>query len=204
MFGYKDHFTGLGVFFDTYANQNGAHDHGHPYISAMINNGTLHYDHDKDGTHTEIDGCKGSFRGTNQDSFTLIRYENDVLSVLINFDGKDWKECFKVSGVILPTGYYVGVSAATGDLSDNHDIISIKTYELEVPQYLELQDRSKVQPSTVHFAPPRERIEDGPVPMSNLKFFFLIVCAIIAVILLVAVGMIVFQKQQETSRKRFY
>jgi len=204
VFGYKDYFNGLGVFFDTYANQNGAHDHGHPYISAMINNGSLHYDHDKDGTHTEMAGCKGNFRGSIHESFVAIRYENDVLTVAINFDGKDWKECFKVTGVILPTGYHIGVSAATGDLSDNHDIISIKTFELETPQHLESQDRSNIQPSAMHFAAPRERVEDGPAPMSNLKFFLLIVCAIIAVILLVAVGMIVIQKQQETSRKRFY
>ena len=32
--------------------------------------------------------------------------------------GEDsWKLCFKVGGVQLPTGYYFGVSAATGDLS---------------------------------------------------------------------------------------
>lgn len=44
-----------------------------------------------------------------------------------------WKECFSVKGVRLPTGYYLGVSAATGDLSDNHDILSIRFYELDMP-----------------------------------------------------------------------
>lgn len=33
----------------------------------------------------------------------------------------------------LPTGYHLGVSATTGDLSDNHDILSIKFYELDLP-----------------------------------------------------------------------
>jgi len=33
------------------------------------------------------------------------------------YDENDWKLCFKVDGVHLPTGYYFGVSAATGDLS---------------------------------------------------------------------------------------
>jgi len=42
-----------------------------------------------------------------------------------------WKECLSVKGVRLPTGYYFGVSAATGDLSDTHDIISVKLYELD-------------------------------------------------------------------------
>lgn len=47
VFGSKDHFQGLAVFLDTYANQNGHHNHGHPYISAMVNNGSLSYDHDR-------------------------------------------------------------------------------------------------------------------------------------------------------------
>jgi len=28
-----------------------------------------------------------------------------------------WLQCFSVDGVRLPTGYYFGVSAATGDLT---------------------------------------------------------------------------------------
>ena len=31
--------------------------HDHPYISAMVNNGTIHYDHDRDGTHGQMSGC---------------------------------------------------------------------------------------------------------------------------------------------------
>ena len=31
--------------------------HDHPYISSMVNDGTLHYDHDSDGTHGQMDGC---------------------------------------------------------------------------------------------------------------------------------------------------
>lgn len=44
-----------------------------------------------------------------------------------------WKECLKVNGIKLPTGYYFGISATTGDLSDNHDILSVKLYELDLP-----------------------------------------------------------------------
>lgn len=38
-----------------------------------------------------------------------------------------------MKGVRLPTGYFLGVTAATGDLSDNHDIISMRFYELDMP-----------------------------------------------------------------------
>lgn len=34
-------------------------------------------------------------------------------------DRNEWKECIDIGGVRLPTGYYFGASAATGDLSGN-------------------------------------------------------------------------------------
>jgi len=206
IFGNSDFFVGLGIFLDTYANQNGIHSHGHPYISAMVNNGTNHYDHDRDGTHSEMAGCESKFRGSDHDTYLAIRYENDILTVNTMIDGTgDWKECFTVKGVRLPTGYYFGVTAATGDLSDNHDVISIKSYELEVPSVMNpLEDRSKIIPSASIFAPPRDHTPDPPPPMSGFKFFLVILCAIIGVIVCVVVGIMVFQKNQQNSRKRFY
>lgn len=32
-------------------------------------------------------------------------------------DKNEWKECIDIGGVRLPTGYFFGASAATGDLS---------------------------------------------------------------------------------------
>lgn len=46
----------------------------------MINNGTLHYDHDKDGTHTELAGCEAKLRNVYYDTNIAIRYEKDTLS----------------------------------------------------------------------------------------------------------------------------
>ena len=54
--------------------------HNHPYLSAMISNGTMHYDHDRDGTHTMIGGCEVKFRNFEHDTWIAIRYENDVLT----------------------------------------------------------------------------------------------------------------------------
>lgn len=204
VFGAKDYFFGLAIFFDTYANQNGAHSHQHPYISAMINNGTLHYDHDRDGTHTELAGCEAKLRNIEHNALASIKYENDVLSMKTDFESTgEWNECFTVRGVILPTGYHIGVSAATGELSDNHDIISIKT--VMIPSSApDSEDRRNILPSASHFAAPRTRVEDKHSSMSSLKFFLLIVFGLIAVVFIGAIGYLVFQKHQETSRKRFY
>ncbi|XP_025834510.1 VIP36-like protein [Agrilus planipennis] len=81
VFGSTDLFHGLAVILDTYSNHNGPHNHQHPYISAMINNGTLHYDHDRDGTHTQLAGCEAKFRNVDYDTYISVKYEHDVLTV---------------------------------------------------------------------------------------------------------------------------
>ena len=56
------------------------------------------------------------------------------VTVAVDIDNKmAFKECFTVTDVFLPTGYFFGISAATGDLSDAHDIISLKLYDLTTP-----------------------------------------------------------------------
>lgn len=40
------------------------------------------------------------------------------LQVMVDVDDKnEWRECIDIGGVRLPTGYFFGASAATGDLS---------------------------------------------------------------------------------------
>ncbi|RXG68865.1 Vesicular integral-membrane protein VIP36 [Armadillidium vulgare] len=121
----------------------------------MINNGTLHYDHDRDGTHTQLAGCGSKFRNLNHDTYLSIKYFKDVLTISTNIDNSgEFKECFSVQGVILPTGYYFGVSAATGALTDNHDILALRLYDLTSSE-VEVEDRSNVAPSASFFEAPR-------------------------------------------------
>lgn len=39
----------------------------------------------------------------------------------------EWDKCFKVYDVVLPEQIYLGFSAHTGEVTDNHDIISVLT-----------------------------------------------------------------------------
>lgn len=119
VFGSKDNFLGLGVFVDTYPNEEKQQERVFPYISAMVNNGSLTYDHDRDGRPTELGGCTAMVRNLNHDTFLVIRYVKRRLTVLIDIDGKqEWRDCIDVPGVHLPRGYYFGTSSVTGDLSD--------------------------------------------------------------------------------------
>ncbi|MFH4980074.1 hypothetical protein AB6A40_006783 [Gnathostoma spinigerum] len=212
VFGAPDYFRGLGVFLDTYSNHNGEHKHSHPYISAMVNNGSSHYDHDMDGTHTQLGGhdvgCEAKFRNKDYVTQILVRYVGDVLSIYTDISGKgEWKQCMNVGGVFLPSGYYFGVSAATGELSDNHDLISIKMFEQE---YVRMEgpgdvDRRSIEPRAQFYAAPRDHIDDPrPSKLGWFGTFILMIVAIAVIVVALGFGIIFIQKSQERSRKRFY
>ena len=106
------------------------------------------------------------------------RYEGNRLSVSHDVANKrTWKPCFSVDGVHLPTGYYFGVSAATGDLSDNHDVTGLKTYELDTPESKD--ERADILPNADVASAPRDHTEDPPPAMSGIKKFFLFILFLI-------------------------
>ncbi|POI24297.1 hypothetical protein CIB84_011953, partial [Bambusicola thoracicus] len=149
VFGSRDNFHGLAIFLDTYPNDE-ATERVFPYISAMVNNGSLTYDHSKDGRWTELAGCTAEIRNQNHDTFLAVRYSRGRLTVMTDVEDKnEWKNCIDIAGVQLPTGYFFGASAGTGDLSDNHDIISMKLFQLMVEHPLEddTVDWTKIEPS---------------------------------------------------------
>lgn len=47
----------------------------------MVNNGSLTYDHSKDGRWTELAGCTADLRNQNHDTFLAIRYSRGRLTV---------------------------------------------------------------------------------------------------------------------------
>lgn len=168
----------------------------------MVNNGSLTYDHDRDGTHTQLAGCEARFRNVEFDTLVKIRYENDVLSAFTDLENKnEWKECFSADGVELPTGYYFGASATTGDLSDNHLINSIKFYELDGATTAE---RAHIVPRATKFEEPREHIKDPKPGWSNLKIFFFLMLGMITAVIVSIGGYMYYEKYQQNKKKRFY
>jgi mannose-binding lectin 2 len=205
VFGSKDYFSGLAIIADTYSNHNGPHNHNHPYLSAMLNNGSITYDHDRDGTHTMLGGCEVKFRNLEHDTVIAIRYEGDKLTVSHDLENRRvWEPCFALEGVVLPTGYYFGISATTGDLSDNHDLISLKTYELDTPEGVSKEERAGILPQADYVAAPRDHKDDPPPSMSGLKKFLLVLLALLGLVVCIVVGMMLYQNRQDNTRKRFY
>uniref|UniRef100_A0AAY4DP19 L-type lectin-like domain-containing protein n=2 Tax=Denticeps clupeoides TaxID=299321 RepID=A0AAY4DP19_9TELE len=205
VFGNMNRFTGLGIFVDTYPNED-KNERVFPYISAMVANGSQLYDHDHDGRPTELGGCTALVRNVNHDTFLLIRYMQNRLTVMMDIDGKqDWRECLDVPGVRLPKGYYFGASSATGDLSDNHDLISLRLYQLTVHRTPEEEERDleEITLPSVDNMPLWNAVEkqDG---MSGVTLFFTILFSIIGIFVLVVVAVVLYGRWKEKSRKRFY
>nr|XP_012642383.1 VIP36-like protein isoform X2 [Microcebus murinus] len=246
VFGNMDKFVGLGVFIDTYPNEEKQQEDQvlkscvpieesgldskvtvkegerkkkararapedtwlwrvFPYVSAMVNNGSLSYDHERDGRPTELGGCTAIVRNLHYDTFLVIRYVKRHLTIMMDIDGKhEWRDCIEVPGVRLPRGYYFGTSSITGDLSDNHDVISLKLFELTVERTPEEEKlhRDVFLPSVDNMKLP-EMTAPLP-PLSGLALFLIVFFSLVFSVFAIVIGIILYNKWQEQSRKRFY
>ncbi|KAI0292819.1 concanavalin A-like lectin/glucanase domain-containing protein [Russula brevipes] len=120
VFGSKDHFTGLGIFLDTYKNDLDSDLH-FPRVVAMQGDGQTSYDVGKDGMQTMIGDCTEEFRHSNVATKLKVIYVKDtVLDVKIQSRG--------CATFPLPMNPYIGLTAMTGDVSDAHDIVSVSVF----------------------------------------------------------------------------
>lgn len=65
----------------------------------------------------------------------LTYFQDKTLSLDLQYKTEDsWTNCFELSAtdtnIAIPAVAYLGLSAETGELSDNHDIISLKAENL--------------------------------------------------------------------------
>lgn len=95
----------------------------------MLGNGVEAYDVSKDGEKTEIAGCSVDIRRPKVASKAKLTYVKGVyLELELHYKEWDtWESCFKLENIALPKEPYLGFSAFTGDVSDNHDLVSVST-----------------------------------------------------------------------------
>ncbi|KAI9762200.1 MAG: camp-dependent protein kinase catalytic subunit [Chaenotheca gracillima] len=133
VFGAVDKFEGLGIFVDTYRNNRPGVNF--PYVMAMLGDGQTPYDQEHDGLANEVAGC--SARGLRNSAhptrmrLTYFAEGNLTVSLVYKTDSpEDWTECFSTSEITIPSVSYLGFTAETGELSDNHDILKVDTKNL--------------------------------------------------------------------------
>ena len=132
VFGSVDQFEGLGIFFDTYKNNRPGT--VFPYVMAMVGDGVKPYDKSNDGKDNELMGCSArGIRGASVPTKAKLTYFQDKsLKLELQYKAEDqWELCFETTEPpTIPGVSYLGFSAETGELSDNHDIISVNTKNL--------------------------------------------------------------------------
>ncbi|XP_048359691.1 protein ERGIC-53 isoform X2 [Sphaerodactylus townsendi] len=160
VFGAADNWNGIGIFFDSFDNDAKKNN---PAIVIVGNNGKLHYDHQNDGSTQALASCQRDFRNKPYPVRAKIVYYQKTLHVFINNgftpDKEDYEFCAKVENMVLPSEGYFGISAATGGLADDHDVLSFLTFQLtepgkvapppdtEIPE----KDKEKYQEEFEHF-----------------------------------------------------
>jgi len=192
--GGPEKFTGMAILLDSYRNAQTSSPF--PQISGYVNDGTWAFNHDDDGNSQNIGKCSSSHRNKNDASIMRVRYIDDTLTVMVDSDGSgDFrKTCFTQSGVKLPTGLYVGLTSATGDLTDNHDVQSFKIWQLDGS---DAGTRHEMKPEVLNLKP-RETEEVDRSGGWGFFTWFLILGVV------GAGGFYYYQERQKSQAKRFY
>lgn len=98
-----------------------------------------------DGTTQAVAGCLRDFRNKPFPTRARIEYYQNILTVLFNNgmtnNEQDYEMCFRAENVYLPKNGYFGISAATGGLADDHDVIHFLTNSLHQPGQFQQQQQ---------------------------------------------------------------
>ncbi|CAO3642159.1 unnamed protein product [Cunninghamella blakesleeana] len=131
IFGAKDKWEGLSIWL--VSNNPKTHE---PLIMGFLNDGsTALASGGVDPTKKAIGQCSIDFRNTDQPVRLRVTYKDNAISVLVDTTSHDlnFRHCFFKSGITLPKGYKFGVTAASTNPADDHDIIAFDTFQLNPP-----------------------------------------------------------------------
>jgi len=130
VYGSSDEWKGVGVFFDSFDNDGLQNN---PYIMVMVNDGTKKFHHQTDGRDQQIAGCLKDFRNKPFPVKAKLEYWKNVITLSISnglSKEDNYEICVRAENIFLPQRGHFGMSAATGGLADDHDVISIATHSL--------------------------------------------------------------------------
>ncbi|KAI9208564.1 legume-like lectin family-domain-containing protein [Polychytrium aggregatum] len=204
VFGSKDYFNGLGIFFDTY--NNGRHREPFPIVSAMVGDGKTYYDHNNDGRSNQLASCSFHFQGLESARATIKYIRGELLEVRTTTGVTDnngvlmWNDCFSVTNVTLPSVGYMGFTAHTGDVHDAHDILGITTTGLVNSGSSNLPPARGSASSPVSQPKPYNPVQSKGSVGSALLTALLV---IVGILVLAYVVWNVVQQQKSKSFKRF-
>jgi mannose-binding-like lectin 2 len=112
---------------------------------------------------------------------------------MMDIHGKhEWRDCTEVPS--LPLGYYFGTSSITGDFSDNHNVISLKLFELTVEKMPEEEKLHVFLPSVDNMK--LTEMMAPLLPLSGLTLFLIIFFSLVYSLFSIVIGIILYNKWQ--------
>ncbi|XP_061887285.1 protein ERGIC-53 [Entelurus aequoreus] len=145
VYGAADKWNGVGIFFDSFDNDGKKNN---PAIIVVGNNGNLVFDHQHDGSTQALGTCLRDFRNKPYPVRAKLTYYKKTLTVMINNgftpDKNDYEFCTKVDNMIIPDEGFFGISAATGSLADDHDVLSFLLFRLTEPGHTPPQPETEI------------------------------------------------------------
>ena len=174
--GFTEQFVGFGVIFDTF--KNAEMSHVHKDVMLVYNTG-------KESSEAvfaqkRVRGCDGEFRYHNKradfsvDAATRARVvvDAEAKTVAVSMDWKNtgaWAECATLDISDLYDGWlkeaHVGLTASTGQLADNHDVLSFAAY-IDADSHAADEARSLAASSSGDYGE-ELRFERGPSLQGN-------------------------------------
>ncbi|GMT37337.1 hypothetical protein PFISCL1PPCAC_28634, partial [Pristionchus fissidentatus] len=114
-----------------------------PFLGLVASNGTKVFNNDNNGETHSLDSCRL------YDADSMVRqgydqYARESIAVHIEYlpgnmaiyykleKDLDWQHCLTYKNIFIPNYFYLGVSASTGDLTAQQDLISLKVFDLPV------------------------------------------------------------------------
>ncbi|XP_058521252.1 protein ERGIC-53-like [Ochotona princeps] len=125
-------WDGVGILFESSAGD--AQDS--PVIRVLVADGRSPSAQSRDGASRVLGLCHRNFRNWPFPFRVRITYWEQRLRVSSNsgltpYDPEEF--CVDVGPLLLPSGGFFGVSAATGTLADDHDVLTFLTFSLQEP-----------------------------------------------------------------------
>ncbi|GMS99983.1 hypothetical protein PENTCL1PPCAC_22158, partial [Pristionchus entomophagus] len=209
-YGVSPVFTGFGVVFDIYDNTNSRRT---PLIGLVASNGTNPLNNDNNGEMHTLASCRV------YESGSMIREVNDhnareSIAVHIEYlPGKigiyykmerdlDWQYCLTQNNVFIPNFFFLGVSASTGDLSAQQDLLSLKVFDLPI-------DLTVKARNTMHFEQKGtgnvEKKQTESSKILSVLFFTLAFFAVVGgMIIIIKPDLLPGTQASIDKKKRFY
>ena len=133
--GFQEKFYGVGIIFDTFKNTENLA--AHRDVTILVNDGEKTYSMMTD----DVQGCSMNMRYHSDRADFLVtdssraKVEVNGTKLVVSVDAKGtgyWEECYKTDKLPLSHDWavkaHLGVTATTGQLADNHDVLSLLTY----------------------------------------------------------------------------